>query len=64
MTAKFRYIFLLLLLFLGISAFAQEKLTFRVADFSYDAFDQTARDERFKPASDGYLHSILMQGHI
>lgn len=46
------------------SAFAQQKLTFRVADFSYDAFDQTARDERFKPASDGYLHSILMQGHI
>ncbi len=41
----------LLLLFLITtisSAFAQQKLTFRVADFSYDAFDQTARDERFR----------------
>lgn len=64
MTDKFRNTIFLLFLFIGITAFAQQKLTFRVADFSYDAFDQTARDERFKPASDGYLHSILMQGHI
>ena len=41
---------LLLLFFVTCisSALAQQKLTFRIADFSYDAFDQTARDERFK----------------
>lgn len=64
MTDKFRNTIFLLFLFIGITAFAQDLLKFRVVDFRYDAFDQTARDERFKPASDGYLHSILMQGHI
>ncbi|MBO4662203.1 MAG: SUMF1/EgtB/PvdO family nonheme iron enzyme [Bacteroidaceae bacterium] len=44
-----RWSLLLLFLITSISsAFAQEKLTFRVVDFSYDAFDQTARNERFK----------------
>ncbi len=42
------------------SAFAQQKLTFRVADFSYDAFDQTARDERFKRYDgSGFLYAIV-----
>ena len=42
------------------SAFAQQKLTFRVADFSYDAFDQTARDERFKRFDgSGFLYAIV-----
>ena len=46
---KTRWNLLLLFLITCISsAFAQDMLTFRVADFSYDAFDQTARDERFK----------------
>ena len=53
----------LLLLFLITtisSAFAQQKLTFRVADFSYDAFDQTARDERFKRYDgSGSLYAIV-----
>ncbi len=53
----------LLLLFLITtisSAFAQQKLTFRVADFSYDAFDQTARDERFKRYDgSGFLYAIV-----
>ncbi len=53
----------LLLLFLITtisSAFAQQKLTFRVADFSYDAFDQTARDERFKRFDgSGFLYAIV-----
>ena len=53
----------LLLLFLITtisSVFAQQKLTFRVADFSYDAFDQTARDERFKRFDgSGFLYAIV-----
>ena len=53
----------LLLLFLITtisSVFAQQKLTFRVADFSYDAFDQTARDERFKRYDgSGFLYAIV-----
>ena len=53
----------LLLLFLITtisSAFAQQKLTFRVADFSYDAFDQTARDERFRRYDgSGFLYAIV-----
>ncbi len=53
----------LLLLFLITtisSVFAQQKLTFRVADFSYDAFDQTARDERFKRYDgSGFLYALV-----
>ena len=49
MTYKVRCLFLLLFLITSISsAFAQQRLKFRVVDFSYDAFDQTARNERFK----------------
>ena len=49
MTYKVRCLFLLLFLITCISsAFAQQRLKFRVIDFSYDAFDQTARNERFK----------------
>ena len=56
-----RFSFLLLFLIASISsAFAQQKLTFRVADFSYDAFDQTARDERFKRYDgSGFLYAIV-----
>ena len=44
-----RWSLLLLFLITSISsAFAQQRLKFRVVDFSYDAFDQTARNERFK----------------
>lgn len=58
---KVRYIFLLLFLFLGMAtAFAQDLLKFRVVDFSYDAFDQTARDERFKKIDgSGSLYAIV-----
>lgn len=51
----------MLLLMVGISsAFAQDLLKFRVVDFSYDAFDQTARDERFKRLDgSGYLYAIV-----
>ena len=53
----------LLLLFLITtisSAFAQDLLKFRVADFRYDAFDQTARDERFKRYDgSGSLYAIV-----
>ncbi len=60
MTDKFRNTIFLLFLFIGITAFAQQKLTFRVADFSYDAFDQTARDERFKRLDgSGFLYAIV-----
>ena len=49
MTYKVRHLLLLLFLITGISsAFAQQRLKFRVVDFKYDAFDQTARNERFK----------------
>lgn len=60
MINKAKWSLLLLFLFIGISAFAQQKLTFRVADFSYDAFDQTARDERFKRYDgSGFLYAIV-----
>ena len=61
MMDKVRYIFLLLFLFLGMAtAFAQDLLKFRVVDFSYDAFDQTARDERFKKIDgSGSLYAIV-----
>lgn len=50
----------LLFLFIGITAFAQDLLKFRVVDFSYDAFDQTARDERFKKIDgSGSLYAIV-----
>ena len=61
MMDKVRYIFLLLFLFLGMAtAFAQDLLKFRVVDFSYDDFDQTARDERFKKIDgSGSLYAIV-----
>ena len=42
------------------TAFAQQRLKFRVVDFIYDAFDQTARDERFKKIDgSGSLYAIV-----
>ena len=61
MINKARLSLLLLFLITCISSvFAQDLLTFRVADFSYDAFDQTARDERFKKIDgSGFLYAIV-----
>ncbi len=61
MKEKVRCIFLFLFLIFKIStAFAQQNLTFHVADFSYDAFDQTARDERFKKYDgSGFMYAIV-----
>ena len=60
MTDKFRNTIFLLFLFIGITAFAQDLLKFRVVDFRYDAFDQTARDERFKRYDgSGFLYAIV-----
>lgn len=60
MTYKAKHILFLLFLFIGISAFAQDLLKFRVVDFRYDAFDQTARDESFKKYDgSGFLYAIV-----
>ena len=54
-------VLLLLFLLMSVSTVsAQQRLKFSVKDFSYDAFDQTARDERFKKIDgSGSLYAIV-----
>ena len=51
----------LLLLYAGVQGvFAQQKLKFSVADFDYDAFDTTAKDDRYKKVDgSGSLYAII-----
>ena len=61
MISEIHKILLLFLLLAGVqSAAAQEKLKFSVSEFSSDAFDTTAKDERYKRIDgSGSLYAII-----
>ena len=59
---KLRYIFLVICFFIlkAITISAQQRLTFRVADFHQNPLDLTARNDQFKRMDDnGALYSII-----
>ena len=53
-------LFLSTLIFCSLSAYAQQRLTFRVADFHHDQMDMTARNEQYKRTDDsGDMYAII-----